>query len=43
MYSNTKFMMNENSFMSIKASAAPDIVSKNIDVSDTLTFVWEIK
>ena len=43
MYSNTRFMMNEDSIMSLKASAAPDIEPEDIDVSDTVTFVWEIK
>ena len=43
MYSNTRFMMNEDSIMSLKASAAPDIEPEDIDVNDTVTFVWEIK
>ena len=42
MYSNTRFMM-EDSVMSLKASSAPDIEPEDIDVSDTVTFVWEIK
>ena len=36
-------MMNEDSIMSLKASAAPDIEPEDIDVNDTVTFVWEIK
>ena len=43
MYSNTRFMTTEDSFMSIKLLAAPDIVPEDIDVGDTVTFVWEIK
>ena len=43
MYSNTRFMMNEDSVMPLKLSAAPDIEPEDIDVSDTVTFVWEIK
>lgn len=39
MYSKTKFMMNEDSFMSIKLLAAPDIAPEDIDVGDTVTFV----
>ena len=43
MYSNTRTMIVKNSFMSLKLSAAPDIVHEDIDVSETVTFVWEIK
>ena len=43
MYSNTRTMIVKNSFMSLKLSAAPDIEPEGIDVSDTVTFVWEIK
>ena len=35
--------MMEDSIMSVKASAARDIEPEDIDVSDTVTFVWEIK
>ncbi len=43
MYSNTRTMIVKNSFMSLKLSAAPDIEPEDIDVSETVTFVWEIK
>ena len=41
LYSNTSYNM-EDRCMAFKASA-PDIEPDDIDVSDTVTFVWEIK
>ena len=43
MYSNTRLMMNEDGVMSLKLSAAPDIVHEDIDVSETVTLVGKIK
>jgi uncharacterized protein YggE len=41
LYSNTSYMM-ENNCLAFKTSA-PDIEPDDIEVSDTVTFVWEIK
>ena len=42
LYSNTRFMIQEQN-MSMAKMSAPDIEPDDIDVSDTVTFVWEIK
>ena len=42
LYSQTRYAM-EDKLMKMSESYAPDIEPNDIDVSDTVTFVWEIR
>lgn len=42
LYSPTRYNMHERQLLS-EASYAPDIIPEDIEVSDTVTFVWEIQ
>lgn len=42
LYSQTRFAM-EDQLMKLSESSAPSIEPEDIDVSDTVSFVWEIK
>jgi len=42
LFSQTRYGM-ENQLMKISESSAPDIEPDDIDVSDTVSFIWEIK